>query len=112
MTMTAEEMQKLGNHSVEIAMSSLSSWTKNAQAIALEVADYSQKSFAGTAAAWEKLMDAKSLEKAMEVQGEYLKSSYEDFVAQTAKVSELCAGLAKDACKPFEDVLAKTSMTK
>ena len=108
--MTAEEMQKLGNHSVEMAMSSLSSWTKNAQAIALEVADYSQKSFAG--AAWEKLMDAKSLEKAMEVQGDYLKSSYEDFVAQTAKVSELCAGLAKDACKPLEDVLAKTSMTK
>ena len=74
MTMTPEEMQKLGNHSVDMAMSSLSSWTKNAQAIALEVADYSQKSFAGTAAAWEKLMDAKSLEKAMEVQGEYLKS--------------------------------------
>jgi hypothetical protein len=110
--MTPEEMQKLGNHSVEMAMNSLSSWTKNAQAIALEVADYSQKSFAGTAAAWEKLMDAKSLEKAMEVQGEYLKSSYEDFVAQTAKVGELCVDLAKDACKPFEDVLAKTSTTK
>jgi hypothetical protein len=112
MMMTTEEMQKLGNHSVEMAMGSMSSWTKNAQAIALELADYSQKSFAGAAAAWEKLMNAKSLEKAMEVQGEYLKSSYEDFVAQTAKVSELCADLAKHSYKPFEDVLAKTSLTK
>jgi hypothetical protein len=33
-------------------------------------------------------------------------------VAQTAKVGELCVDLAKDACKPFEDVLAKTSTTK
>jgi hypothetical protein len=57
-------------------------------------------------------MEAKSLEKAMEVHGEYLKSSYEDFVAEAAKLSGLCADLAKDAYKPFEGVLAKTSTTK
>ena len=43
----------------------------------------------------------------MEVQSEYLKSSYEDFVAQSTKLGELYAGLAKEAYKPFEGVMAK-----
>ncbi len=110
--MTTDEMQKLGKDGVDMALTSLSAWTKNAQAIAVEVADYSQKSFAGSAAAWEKLMDAKSLEKAMQVQSEYLKSSYEDFVAEAAKLGELYADLAKDAYKPFEGMLAKTANMK
>jgi phasin family protein len=91
-------------------MASFGTWTKNAQAIATEVADYSKKSFEGSAAAWEKLIGAKSIEKAMEVQSEYLKSSYEDFVAQSTKLGELYAGLAKEAYKPFEGVMAKAGM--
>ena len=57
-------------------------------------------------------MGAKSLEKAMEVQSEYLKSSYEDFVAQSTKLGELYADLAKEAYKPFEGVMAKASGMK
>jgi hypothetical protein len=95
-----------------MALSSLSTWTKNAHAIAVEVADLSQKSFAGSAAAWEKLMGAKSLEKAVEVQGEYMKSSYEDFMAGAARLSGLCADFAKDAYKPFQDVMAKSPTTE
>ena len=55
-------------------------------------------------------MGAKSLEKAMEVQTEYLKSSYEDFVAEATKLGELYADLAKEAYKPFESALAKAVM--
>lgn len=110
--MTTEDMQKLGKDSVETALTSLSAWTRHAQAIAVEIADFSQKSLAGSAAAWEKLMEAKSLEKAVEVQGEYLKSSYEDFMTRAARVGGLCADVARGAYKPFHDVLAQTSATK
>ncbi len=48
----------------------------------------------------------------MEVQSEYLKSSYEDFVAQSTKLGELYADLAKQAYKPFEGVMAKASAMK
>jgi hypothetical protein len=78
----------------------------------MEVADFSQKSLAGSAAAWEKIMEAKSLDKAVEVQGQYLRASYEDFVAQAAKMGGLCADLAKDAYKPFQDVMTRTSATR
>ncbi len=110
--MNTEQMQKMGKDSMDMAMASFGALSKNAQAIATEVADYSKKSFEGSAAAWEKLMGAKSLEKAMEVQSEYLKSSYEDFVAQSTKLSELYTDLAKEAYKPFEGVMAKASGMK
>ncbi|HML09097.1 MAG TPA: phasin family protein [Xanthobacteraceae bacterium] len=107
--MTTDDMQKLGKDSIDLALTSFGAWTKNAQALAAEVADYSRKSFSDSAAAWEKLIGAKSLENAMEVQSEYLKSSYEDFIAQAAKLGELYADLAKEAYKPFEGILGKTS---
>ncbi len=110
--MTTDQMQKMSKDSMDMAMASIGAWTKNAQAIATEIADYSKKSFEDSTAALEKLMAAKSPEKAMEVQSEYLKSLYSDFVAQSTKISELYADLAKQAYKPFESVIAKASSMK
>jgi hypothetical protein len=86
-------------------------WARNTQAIAAEVADYSQKSFQNSAAAFEKLIGAKSLEKAMEVQTEYLRSSYEELVVVATKISELYADLVREAYKPFGSVLMKIPST-
>jgi phasin family protein len=110
--MAPEEMQKFGKESMENAMLSFGSWTKNAQAIAVEVVDYSKKSIEGSAAAWERLLGAKSLDKAMEVQSEYLKSSYEGFVAEATKLGELYADFAKEAYKPFEGAFGKVPTFK
>jgi len=86
---------------MDMAMTAFDAWAKNTQAIATEVADYSKKSFEKSAAAFEKLIGAKSLEKAMEVQTEYLRSSYEELVVVTAKIGELYADLVREAYKPF-----------
>jgi hypothetical protein len=110
--MTSDQMRKLGDDSMGAALSSFSAWTNNVQAIAAEIADYSKKSLEGSAAAWEKLAGAKSLDKAAEVQGEYLRSTYEDFVAQATKLGELYVALAREAYKPFESVFAKASTTE
>jgi phasin family protein len=106
-TMSVDPMQKFGKENMDMAMNAFGAWAKNAQAIATEVADYSKKSFEDSAAAFEKLIGAGSLEKAMEVQTEYLRSSYEELVAETAKIGELYADLAREAYKPFEGVLMK-----
>jgi hypothetical protein len=110
--MTNEDMQKFGQSSMDMALASFGVWTKGAQAIAVEVVDYSKKSTESSAAAWEKLISANSLEKALEVQSQYLRSSYEDFVAEATKLGELYVGLAKQAYKPFEATLAKASAMK
>jgi phasin family protein len=112
MIMTGDEMQKLGKDTVDATLASFGTWTKTAQAIAVEVVDYSKKSVEASAAAWEKLIGAKTIEKAMEVQNDYLKSSYEDFVAEATKLGELYVDLAREAYKPFEGALGKVSATK
>jgi phasin family protein len=102
-------MQKFSKESLDMVMASFGAWTKNAQAIATEVADYSKKSFEESAAVWERLVGAKSLEKAIEVHREYLKSSYEEFVAESTKLGELYADFAKEAYKPFESMVTKAA---
>ena len=102
-----EQIQKFGQENVDAAMKAFGTVSKNAQAIAVEAADYSKKAFEQGTASFEKLLGAKSLDKALEVQTEYVRSAYEGFVAQSAKVAELYTNLAKDAFKPYEGLVAK-----
>jgi hypothetical protein len=110
--MTNEDVQQFGKNSMDMALTSFGAWTKAAQAIAVEMVDYSKKSAESSAAAWEKLMSAKSLEKALEVQSQYVRSFYEDYVAEATKLGELCVDLAKQAYRPVEGALAKASSMK
>jgi hypothetical protein len=111
MVKNLEEMQKLGKDNVDATLKSFGSVSKSFQAIAVEVVDYSKKSFEEGAAATEQLIGAKSIDKVIEVQTSYLKSAFEGFVAQSAKLGELYAGLAQETCKPFEGYM-KTASAK
>lgn len=102
-----ENLQKLGKEQMDATLKTFGSVSKGAQAIAVEVADFSKKSFEDSSATLEKLVGAKSLEKAVEIQSDYLKSAYEGFVAQSSKLGELYANLAKEAFKPVEGLYSK-----
>jgi hypothetical protein len=93
-------------------MKSLGAASKGLQAIAAEVTNYSKKSFEDGTAAVERLLGAKTLEKAVEIQSEYVKTAYEGFVTQATKMGELYADVAKEAYKPFEGYLAKVTPAK
>ncbi|MFZ2065300.1 MAG: phasin family protein [Xanthobacteraceae bacterium] len=105
--MTTEDMQKLGKSSMDAAMTAAGAWSKTAQAITVEFVDYTKRSAESSTAAWEKLLGAKSVETAIEVQTEFLRSSYEDFVTEAAKLGELYSELARHAYRPFEGHLTK-----
>jgi hypothetical protein len=107
-----EDFQKLGKDNVDVCMKQLGTVSKGWQTIATEFADYSKKSFEDGSAALEKLIGAKSLEKAIEVQSDYAKSAYEGFVAQATKMGELYTDLAKETYKPLEGILAKVAPAK
>jgi hypothetical protein len=111
MVKNLEDMQKFGKDNADASLKSFGVLSKNFQAIAVEVADYSKKAFEEGAAATEKLIGAKSLDKVIEVQTNYLKSAYEGFVSQSAKLGELYAGLAQETYKPFERTM-KTASAK
>jgi phasin family protein len=102
-----EDMQKLGKDNMDATLTSLGALSKGFQTIAVEMADYTRKAFEDSTAAAEKLFGAKSIDKAIEVQSDYLKTAYEQFVAQATKVGELYAGIAQEAYKPFESTMSK-----
>ncbi|HSK30256.1 MAG TPA: phasin family protein [Candidatus Limnocylindria bacterium] len=90
-----ETIQKISKDNVDVAMKSFGVASKGMQAIATEVADFQKKSFEEGTAALEKLLGAKTLDKAFEVQTEFYKSAYEGFVSKATKIGELYADLAK-----------------
>lgn len=107
-----EDMQKFGKDNMDAAMNSFGALTKTGQAIATEFADYSKKSFEDGTKVMEKLIGAKSLDKAIEIQTDYVKTAYEGFVAQATKIGELYGDLAKETYKPFESYAAKVAPAK
>ncbi|PZQ81450.1 MAG: Phasin [Ancylobacter novellus] len=107
-----DDIQKLGKDNLELSVKSFGTVSKGVQAIAVEVADYSKKSFEEGTATAEKLFGAKTLDKAVEIQSAYFKGAYESFVAQATKIGELYADLAKEAYKPYEGVMGKFPVAK
>jgi hypothetical protein len=108
MTQTFEDAGKFGKEFMDNGLKSLSSLSKGFQAIAVETGEYAKKSFETGSAALEKLVAAKSLEKAVEIQTDYAKAAYEGFVAEATRIGDLYAELFKDTYKPFETIVAKT----
>ena len=107
-----EDFQKLGKENIDTYMKQFGTVSKGWQAIATEVADYSKKSFEHGTATLESLLGAKSLEKAIEIQSDYVKTAYEGFVAEASKMGELYTDLAKETYKPLEGIIAKVAPAK
>jgi hypothetical protein len=102
-----DDLQQVSKDNMDSALKCWGALSKGTQAIAAEVADYSKKAFEDGTTALEKLFGVKSFDKAIEVQTEYMKAAYEGFVAETSKIGELYADLAKETYKPFESMMAK-----
>src|SRR5438132_605255 len=112
MVKNIEDMQKLSKDNMDATLKAFGTMSKGFQAIAVEMTEYSKKVFEESTAATEKLIGAKSLDKAFEVQSDYVKSAYEGFVAQATRFGELYADLAKETYKPFENQFGKVVSVK
>lgn len=112
MVRNIDDVQKLSKDNMDATLKSFGAVSKSLQAITVEIADYSKKVFEQTAVATEKLIGAKSLDKAIEVQTDYAKTAYEGFVAEASRLGELYTDLAKEAYKPFESHFGKVASAK
>lgn len=102
-----DSMQSFGKANLDLALRSADAMGKGFQAIAAETADYSKRSLDAGTSAIEKLFAAASLDKAVEVQSDYVRTAYEGYVGQVARLSDIVTGMARDAYKPYETLLGK-----
>jgi phasin family protein len=102
MVATFENVQQIGREQSEAAPAAAAAVTKGWQNIAAETTDYSKKSFEKSRELAEKLIGVKKLDEAIQLQSDFAKTAYEDFVAEATKLGELYSALAKEAFKPVE----------
>ncbi len=112
MVKNLDDLNVLGKENVDATLKSFGALSKGAQAIAVEMADYSKKSFEEGSALLEKLFGVKTVEKAVQVQSDYLNGAYGSFVSEAAKLGELYTDLAKQAYKPLEGCFSKMTLAK
>ena len=101
-----EDFQAYSKNQLEALTAASTTWAKGMQELAAESADYAKKTFAAASAGFEKLLAARSVEAAVQIQSEYAKQAYEGFVSQASKFSELYAKVASDALKPVTTAYA------
>jgi hypothetical protein len=100
-----------GKEQIDAADASTNAFHAGFQAIATAYGDYAKKSFEDTKSFVEKLSGVRSFDKAVEVQTEFAKSTFETFVTESQKISALYGDLAKQAYKPFGGFLTKITPT-
>ncbi len=105
--MSAFDMQGFSKENIDVALKSVDAVSKGMQAMAVEAVDYSKRSFDTGGAGIEKLMAAKSLDAAVAVQSEIVRSAYEDYVGQVTRINEIVADMAKGAYQPYEAFFGK-----
>ena len=105
-TPTFEDFQKFSKEQLEAFTAASTTWSKGLQDIAAESSDYPKKAFAAGTAMYEKLLGARSIESAIQIQTEFAKETYEGFVAHATRVSELYTRVASDALRPVTTAYA------
>ena len=102
-----EDIQNYGKEQYETAVATATGLQNGLSAIATAYGDYTKKSYDETKSFVEKLSGVKSLDKALEAQSEFAKTSYETFMADAQKIAGLYGDLAKQAFKPLEGIVSK-----
>jgi hypothetical protein len=94
-----EEIQMLGANPLEALAAATASTAKGLSAILDEAAEFSKKRFEARCAWGENLLRARKLEEIVELQSDFARTAYADFIAGTTKIGTLYSDLAKEAFK-------------
>jgi hypothetical protein len=105
MANTFEDIQKFSKMQLESAAVKPQFLVDGLKAIAAETTAYSKKSLEIGFSFLEKMLGVKSPGAAIQLQSEYAKASYADFVIQVKKNGELYTGLAKETFKSIETAI-------
>jgi hypothetical protein len=72
------------------------------QSVAQAYGDYTRKSWQASRFLVERLITARTFDEAIEIQGEFAKQAYTNFLAQSERICELYGELAKQFFRPFD----------
>jgi len=101
-----ESFQKLSKDGFNAAVASHAEVHKGFQTLASHVTENAKKAFEDTTRTFEQLVGAKSWEQVIEIQSQYAKRVYDNYVAEASKLGEWYVNVVRNAAKPFEQNFA------
>lgn len=96
-----DQLQKFGQDQFEAAVKVMGTFSQGAQTIAADSAELAKKTFENGSSAVEQLLGARSPDKIMEIQADFVRKSYDGFVSHSAKLNEFYTTLASEAFRPY-----------
>ncbi len=102
-----DELQIIGKDNYDAMFRSYGEMNKGFQAIIARWAEFSKRSFEDATRTWEQLIAVKSLDQAYEIQTNYAKNGYENWMAEMSKLGEMYSSIVRDAYKPVERTMEK-----
>lgn len=103
----ADEFQQAGKDNYDALAHSYAELCKSFQVIAARGNEYSRGALEEASGAFKKLVGAKSLEQASQIQTDYAKAAYAKWMAEAEKIGEMYAAAMRDAYKPLEQAVNK-----
>ncbi|MCB8821025.1 phasin family protein [Microvirga rosea] len=103
-----DQLQKFSQDHFDATVKVMGTLSRGAQTLAADSAEFAKNSFQHGSSALEQLMGARTLDKAVEIQTDFVRKSYDGFVSHTAKVGEFYSALATEAFKPYEGLVPKS----
>lgn len=92
----------LGKENLEAVVAAATVAGKGAETLHNELYAYSKQSIEDSVAATKAVLASKSAHEAFEVQTDFAKAAFDQYVSQVAKLNEIFAATAKDAFSPLQ----------
>lgn len=105
MDKAAKGFEKLGEFNkanFEAFVASAGVSTKAMEKLGAEMASYAKTASEGFSEAAKSIFGAKTLQAAMEAHSDYVKSSFDSYVAELGKINEMMSAATKEAFEPLK----------
>jgi len=96
MFINSDEIKTLGLSQVDVFTAAATSTAKGLLAITTEATGYSKKSVENGFALWEKLLHTRKPDEIVQLQSDFGKAAYDDFIAGATKISNIYTDLAQE----------------
>ncbi len=103
---TVADMGEFGKGNVEAMVEAGKIAAKGMETLGQDAADYTRRSFEGMTAALKNMASVKSPTEFFQLQSEYVRSAFDQAVAQSSKTTEAMIKLSSDAAQPLSNRFA------
>lgn len=102
LTKNYDQLLSYGRDTMEAYMKAANAAGKGVETLQSELYTFSKQSLEDSMTATKALMGSKSIHEAFELQSDFAKSSFNSYVGQMSKLSEIMMSAAKDAFVPLQ----------